>query len=115
MLDTYAQPTEGSMVVERSRPAAYDKFLTTEELAERWRIDPGTLSNLRYRGEGIPWTKPTGRPLYKLSDVLKAEEEHGRGFTFEGLGEALETALDIPFKDHAELMTKLRRLMKVRN
>jgi hypothetical protein len=101
------------MPVERSKPSAVDKFLTTEELAERWRVDPATLSNMRYRGEGIPWTKPTGRPLYKLSDVLKAEEEHGHGFSFERLSDALETALELSFKDHAVLMTKLRKLMKV--
>lgn len=112
MLDLCDSSGEGAVPVERSKPTPIDKFLTTEELAERWRVDPATLSNMRYRGEGIPWTKPTGRPLYKLADVLKAEEEHGYGFTFERLSDALEAALELPFKDHAALMTKLRRLMK---
>lgn len=112
MLDACSPEPEGSMVVERSKSSPVDKFLTTEELAERWRVETATLSNMRYRGEGIPYTKPTGRPLYKLADVLKAEEEYGHGFTFEGLSEALESALNLPYKEHAELMTKLRRLMQ---
>lgn len=50
-------------------------FLTTDELARRWRYTPEYLQQQRGRGEGIPFLKLNGRVLYRASDVLAAESK----------------------------------------
>jgi len=67
-----------------------DTFLTTEELGRRWKIDAGTLANARSRSEGCRFLRlPTGAIRYRLSDVLKAETEGERGFTWHRLEQVL--------------------------
>lgn len=66
-------------------------FLTTEELAARWRCDKHTLSNARHTGRGLPFIKlPTGAVRYALSDVLQAEIDGRRGYTRENVDAALD-------------------------
>jgi hypothetical protein len=49
-------------------------FLTTEQLAERWHVSPGTLRNRRYRGDDFPAATQIGRRLlYALADVERFE------------------------------------------
>ncbi|MDH4981470.1 hypothetical protein [Hyphomicrobium sp. D-2] len=70
----------------KDRPAAnplYEVFLTGEELSARWRLKEQTLANQRAAGEGIPYTKlPSGSIRYKLADILEAEREGHKGFTW---------------------------------
>lgn len=50
-----------------------DKFLTPEELAERWKTTTGTLANLRSKGRGPEYIKALGKVLYKKDDIKKYE------------------------------------------
>ena len=52
-------------------------FMTTEELAQRWRTTPGGIANLRYRGEAPRGTRIGRRVLYRLADVVAFEETRG--------------------------------------
>lgn len=48
-------------------------YLTTADLAKRWRLHAVTLRMWRQRGQGPRFTKVGGRVLYKLSDVITHE------------------------------------------
>lgn len=55
-----------------------DEFLTTADLAQRWKVEPETLRQQRFRGEGPPYFKPLGKNgmvRYKLSDIIAYETE----------------------------------------
>lgn len=54
-------------------------WLTTHELAERWRTSPETLRYHRYVGKGVASAKFGRRVLYRLEDVEAYEREHLRG------------------------------------
>jgi|GEM_PF-3211746 len=48
--------------------------LTEKQLAARWHVHPGSLANARSAGRSpVPYSKPFGRVLYALVDVVKAE------------------------------------------
>jgi hypothetical protein len=53
-------------------------YLTTEELAQRWKCSTNTLSNWRVKRIGPPWKKlgagRNNKVLYKMEDVLNYEE-----------------------------------------
>ncbi|MDH4983275.1 hypothetical protein [Hyphomicrobium sp. D-2] len=87
------------------------QFLSTAELAKRWRCEPQSLANLRYRRDGIPWTKVNGRPLYAMADVLEAEQAGRTGFTWTRLETALGQVLQIDEKKAAKLAADLKRAM----
>lgn len=58
-----------------AEPDRDDLFLTTQQLADRWVMDPASLANLRNRGEGIPYVKlPSGAVRYRLVDICAAEK-----------------------------------------
>ncbi len=48
-------------------------FMTTEDLAIRWRKSPRTLENQRGSGVGAPYYRLNGSVLYDLNDVIKFE------------------------------------------
>lgn len=48
-------------------------FLTTDELAKRWRISKRTIENQRYKKNGIPFYKLDGSVRYDLNDVIAYE------------------------------------------
>jgi hypothetical protein len=50
-----------------------DKYLTTRELAKRWRYSVGTLANQRSKGIGCPYVKIGGTILYPASKVYEWE------------------------------------------
>lgn len=57
-------------------------FLTTAELAERWKMSANTLRSWRLRGEGPRYVRPSGgkgKVLYRLEDVIAWEEKHTIG------------------------------------
>ena len=51
------------------------QFLTTAELAGRWRCSVGYLANLRCIGRGIPFVRVGTKVLYPLSEVEKYESD----------------------------------------
>lgn len=59
-------------------------FLTTEELAARWRMSPGGIKNLRNSGQPHPkymkhGTSRNAPVRYPLDEVVKFESKHMRG------------------------------------
>lgn len=48
-------------------------YLTTAELAARWRVTSGHLRNLRSAGRGPRWTRPGRDVLYALDSVEELE------------------------------------------
>jgi excisionase family DNA binding protein len=52
-----------------------DRWLTTEELAERLRTKPSTVRYWKHRGFGPPGTRFGRRTLYKLTDVIRWEKQ----------------------------------------
>lgn len=92
------------------RPADVDDiYMTPQELAARWRLTPETLANARSRGEGLPWSKVHGRVLYRVEDVLRAEDAGNGGFSWARLEAALARydGLSGPARD--KLLAHLRR------
>lgn len=57
-------------------------YLTTEDLADRWRVSPGTLENQRAARKGPRYVKlGTGRAApvrYRLADVIDYENSNTR-------------------------------------
>lgn len=97
--------------IEASAPTVDDVYLTAEELAQRHRVDPATLANLRSRGDGLPFTKVTGRILYKIADVLAAEARGTKGFTMARLAEAC-TAAGLSPEQKDKLLSHLKAAMR---
>ena len=58
------------------RPAPL--WLTTAELAERWRMTTRTLERWRVEPYGPAWHHIGGKVLYLLDDVLTYEDRHRR-------------------------------------
>lgn len=59
-----------------------DNFLTPEQLATRWGLKTGTLSNWRRERRGPAFvrlgTGPRARVVYRMADVLNFEKEQQR-------------------------------------
>lgn len=55
-------------------------LLTAEQLADRWGMSPGTLSNWRSQSRGPAYVRlgggAKGPVRYRLQDVLEYESEH---------------------------------------
>lgn len=56
------------------------ELLTTEQLAKRWGMHPGSLSNMRGKRVGPKFIKlgkgKGSTVLYRMSDVLEYENNH---------------------------------------
>lgn len=100
-------------VLEGTPSTLDDVFMTPEELAQRWRIDVTSLSNLRSRGDGLPFTKTTGRVLYKVADVLACEARGVRGFSWAKLASAVDSfdGFRSP-RDRAAFLEHVRKALK---
>lgn len=55
-----------------------EKFLTPQELVERWggTVVTGTLANWRNKKKGPKYTKIGGKVRYRESDVIEYENEN---------------------------------------
>lgn len=55
------------------------RWLTTPELAARWRMSARTLERWRAESFGPPWHVLGGRTFYRLDDVeaYEARQRHG--------------------------------------
>jgi hypothetical protein len=85
-----------------------DVFFTADELATRWRMEVGTLANQRHHGTGAPWIKtPSGKVLYRVADILAAENKGQRGWTRETVTAGLETFVKLDAKTQLELRKHL--------
>ena len=58
------------------QPKEYELHLTTEELAARWHMAKGTLSNWRNAGDGPAYIKLGKRILYPMSAVIDFERRN---------------------------------------
>jgi len=56
-------------------------FLTTNQLAARWQIQPGTIRLWRWYGKGPNSTKIGGVIRYYIEDIEKFEKEQRRSHT----------------------------------
>jgi len=56
--------------------ASASKLLTPQELAERWSIPVGRLSEWRYSGIGPPYVKIGRYPRYRVEDIAQYEARH---------------------------------------
>lgn len=54
-------------------PVIQRQFLTTSELAVRWRKSQHTLENMRTNNKGISYYKINGSVRYDLLDVIEYE------------------------------------------
>ncbi len=52
------------------------EYLTSKELADRFRIAENTVASWRMRKVGVPYVKMQGKVRYKLEDVVKYEKEN---------------------------------------
>lgn len=53
-------------------------FLTPDALANRWCLNPNTLSQWRWNGRGPLYLKIGRRVLYRLEDIQSFEEKKCR-------------------------------------
>ncbi|HLP65935.1 MAG TPA: helix-turn-helix domain-containing protein [Rhizobium sp.] len=53
-------------------------WLTTAELAERWRMTTRTLERWRAEPYGPAWHRIGGKVLYLMVDVLAYDDRHRR-------------------------------------
>ena len=49
-------------------------FLTSKELADRWRLSDQTLANWRYAGKGPPFMKIGSKVLYPIQGINSYEQ-----------------------------------------
>lgn len=49
-------------------------WMTTRELAKRWKMSPDTLANWRWSGEGPPYSKFGHSVLYKRTVIIVWEK-----------------------------------------
>lgn len=101
-----------AMVVEAKDPLPDDIYLTPEEVAQRHRTTVESLGNQRYRGEGLPFTKMTGKILYRMRDVLEAERVGSRGFTWQRVANALDAYPHLPAAEADKLLEHLKLALK---
>lgn len=53
-----------------------EPLMTIEELAKRWKLNPGTLAMWRADGKGPPYVKPSdGTVLYYVKDIIEWEKK----------------------------------------
>ena len=119
--DLSAQRSEDAETLRADAPlddySPQNVFLVPHELAERWGIDVTTLANLRARGEGVPYTKPTGTVLYRLSDVLEAERVAkitvGQlGFRWSALHDSLKSFAGLSLAGRLDLLRHCKKTMR---
>ena len=60
------------------------QFLDARQLADRWHLAVGTLSNWRSQGVGPRYTKIGRRVVYPMAEVERFEQEH---LQFRGQGD----------------------------
>lgn len=70
-------------------------FLTPELLAQRWNINPATLSQWRWNGRGPLFVKIGRRVLYRLEDIEAFEKQKIRQNTSRLLMQEAFSAVNI--------------------
>lgn len=78
-------PKQIKYTMGKSKDANRDTMLTTDQLAERWKLTPDHLEVRRMRGEGPPWVKlgdDARAPVrYRLEDIIAYESSKKRTST----------------------------------
>jgi len=85
-------------------------MVTPDELAKHWRMSRDYLANVRRAGRGTPFVKlPTGRVLYRLSDVLAAEQDGVAGdMTLARIDLALSVMRGLPAETRVAIIEHLK-------
>lgn len=52
-------------------------IMTTEELAKKWKMNPGSLANWRSEKKGPKFVKLGRKVRYKLKDIERFEKSSG--------------------------------------
>lgn len=68
----------------RSEPRAQDAFLTTSEVASRYRTSPSTVRYWRHAGIGPRGVKIGTKVLYRESELLRWERERESAESYDG-------------------------------
>lgn len=66
-------PKESNFLVKSS---GEPQFLREQELANRWRVDVGTLQRWRYNNIGPDFIKFPGRVIYAMDKIVAYEQLH---------------------------------------
>jgi transposase-like protein len=64
------------------------RYLTTDEVAERFRLNPDTLRVWRSQGRGPRWIKPGKNVLYSEAEIERWERQLEREAAAAGAGDA---------------------------
>ena len=95
-------------------------MLTTEELARRWRLHPGSVSNMRRLGTGPAFVKlPSGEKRhtirYRVSEIFAYElYGHGGGLTMDRVAAALATCPNLNLAARQKIEEHLRSVLCVK-
>lgn len=54
--------------------SAVPTFLTSKEVADRWRLSDQTLANWRHAGKGPPFIRVGARVLYPIEGIYSFEK-----------------------------------------
>lgn len=88
-------------------------YVTTNELAARWRYSPGALSNWRGQGVGVPYVKFAGLVRYPLSEILTYEINNTGGpLTVERVRLELALMSDVPAALARAIVARLAETVK---
>lgn len=66
---------------ERKRLAMLCKYLSEEQLAQRWNLNIRTLQGHRQTGDGLPFYKLGGRVMYRKREIYDYERAARRTST----------------------------------
>jgi hypothetical protein len=100
------------LTIEATAPTMDDLYMTPREVADRWRIDEGTLANWRTAGEGVPWVKVGGSVRYKVADVIAFETENTRGYSRARLAAALRSFPGLTSAQRERLLVHITEVLK---
>lgn len=92
------------------------QFLTTEEIARRWRFHPQSVHNMRRNGVGPAFVKLQGGAVrYRVSEVLAHELfGHGGGLTMDRVAAALATCPGLNVAARDKIESHLRSVLCVK-
>jgi hypothetical protein len=89
-----------------------DPWLTSDDLADYWKMSRQTLTNWRNQKKGPRFTKlATGAIRYKASVILDYEGAKGSGLSWEALVEAVDAFAGLTDRQRRDLCKHLRRKM----
>ncbi|MFA5900857.1 MAG: helix-turn-helix domain-containing protein [Hyphomicrobium sp.] len=91
------------------------EFLTTEEVARRWRFKTASVANMRHNGTGPAFVKVGHSVRYRSREVTDFElYGHGGGLDFDLVAAALATCPDLTANERKAIEAHLHRVLCVK-